>query len=232
MVQRRYENKFYQQDHENAAADIYNIDFSNNKIDPAYPIPKGSPALGIPTSVNLGPVPFVVQPFLSLLTLDLSNMLTEYGADPGEIPSFAGATDIPPFETFHTYDYGQLDIYFQPDSGGTPVLMGSVTHGDNYSMDRFLENAGMIDLPLTAINYMQGYFYMQTGTKGCLQKTTCTYSRTSKECMQNKTSNKPIFIWLTGCHWYRAQLEHLIGSAHKCPGTRNNNGTGSKHEYG
>ena len=152
----------------NAAADIYNIDFSNNKIDPAYPIPKGSPALGIPTSVNLGPVPFVVQPFLSLLTLDLSNMLTEYGADPGEIPSFAGATDIPPFETFHTYDYGQLDIYFQPDSGGTPVLMGSVTHGDNYSMDRFLENAGMIDLPLTAINYMQGYFYMQTGTKRLL----------------------------------------------------------------
>ena len=29
MVQRRYENKFYQQDHENVAADIYNIDFSN-----------------------------------------------------------------------------------------------------------------------------------------------------------------------------------------------------------
>ena len=61
---------------------------------------------------------------------------------------------------------------------------------------------------------MQRLFYMQTGTKGCLQKTTCTYSRTSKECMQNKTNNKPIFIWLTGCHWYRAQLEHLIG---ECP---------------
>lgn len=149
----------------NAAADLYTIDQSNIND----PVKLGGGTLGIPTQVNLGPVPFVVQPLYSLLSLDLSNMLNEYGAGPGAYPSFAGNGDLAPYQTFHNYDYGQLDIYFKPDADA-PTWVGSITHADDYNMDKFITTAGMIDLSFNNTNYLQGHFYLQSSSQILLKE--------------------------------------------------------------
>ena len=111
-------------------------------------------------------MPFVVQPFLSLLTLDLSICLRNTALTRRDTFLCRGYRYTTP-ETFIPTIMGSWIFTFSPIRRYSCV-MGSVTHGDNYSMDGFLENAGMIDLPLTAINYIQGYFIYKPEQKRLL----------------------------------------------------------------
>lgn len=176
----------------NAAADLYTIDSST--IDD--PVKLGGGTLGIPATVNLGPVPFVVQPDLSLLSLDLSNMLNEYGSDAGPYPSFAGNGDLAPYQAFHNYYYGQIDVMFQPDAGGSPTQIGYITHEANYSMDNFIVNAGMVDLPFSNTDYLQGYFYLQAGSS-TLVKENDLYILTDQQGIYAEQNQVPANLYMS-----------------------------------
>ncbi|QEC68920.1 hypothetical protein FRZ67_16980 [Panacibacter ginsenosidivorans] len=135
------------------------VAINSNGID--NPIPQGANGpLGIPSAVNLAPVPFIVNASLNLISLDLSNMLHEYGANPGTMPPYSGNGDIPPYQDFINYNYGTFNLMFQPDAGGSPSNIGSITYADNYNMQQFINTAGMVDISLPSGDYSTGYFYL------------------------------------------------------------------------
>ena len=123
------------------------------------PIPNGgTEPMPIPAKVNLAPIPFVTQVITvisdhkiiaekNIISLDLCNMLLEYGTNAGDLPPYAGVGDIQPFQEFVSYDFNNINISFYPDDGSGPVLIGSI-YNSNYTMGQFISNAGVYDLAL------------------------------------------------------------------------------------
>ncbi|MEO7265661.1 MAG: hypothetical protein ABIW38_12140, partial [Ferruginibacter sp.] len=123
------------------------------------PVPNGtSQPLGIPASVNLAPIPFLVNAQGDLISLDLCNMLIEYGTNPGNLPGYAGIGDIQPYQDFINYIVGNINVSFKPDDGSSPLFIGSIEPGD-YEMSQFITTAGVADLALQkGVNYQNGAF--------------------------------------------------------------------------
>lgn len=123
------------------------------------PVPyKSNKQLGLPASVNLAPIPFIVDTKRDLISLDLCNMLMEYGTNPGKLPAYAGMGDIQPYQDFVNYNFENINVSFRPDNGSNPVFMGSIAYTD-YVMSRFITTGGVADLPLPkGIDYLNGSF--------------------------------------------------------------------------
>lgn len=114
--------------------------------------------LGIPKSVNLAPIPFSVDAKRNLISLDLCNMLIEYGTNPGDLPVYAGVGDIQPYQSFVNYNFGNITVSFRPDDGSGPCIIGTIKP-DDYEMSQFVTTGGVADLSLTTgINYQNGAF--------------------------------------------------------------------------
>lgn len=130
------------------------------------PMPKGSTQrLQLPPSVQLAPAFLKYDPAYNLISLDLINTLPEYGVVEGNLANYAGKGDVPPFNSFETYDFGAIDLYFLPDSSSNPVKVGSFNHGDDYNMQQYLAKGGMVDLVATEVNsFNNGSFYLNIGT--------------------------------------------------------------------
>lgn len=123
------------------------------------PLPNGTnKQLGIPATVNLAPIPFIVNIQRNSISLDLCNMMAEYGTNPGNLPPHAGIGDINPYQDFVNYNFENINISFLPDNGSPPVMIGSITYPD-YEMSRFITTGGVSDLPLpTGVDYLEGAF--------------------------------------------------------------------------
>jgi hypothetical protein len=137
----------------------FSIDTS--KMHAPTPVGGGDQPLSIPKSVFLGTALLKINDKKKLITLDLSNMCNEYGTGFGNMPPFAGRGDVPPFVSFSNYDYGNISLMYQPDSGAGSLLVGTITYEDDYNMSRFLESGGMVDLPASQMDYSDGYFYLE-----------------------------------------------------------------------
>jgi hypothetical protein len=142
------------------------IDTSNMQA-PA-PVGRGNQPLSIPKTVFLGTALLKINDKKDLISLDVSNMCNEYGVGFGNTASFAGNGDVPPFTSFSNYNYGNISLMYQPDSGGSPMLVGTITYDRDYNMNRFIETGGMIDLQVSPMDYSQGYFYLMINGIGAL----------------------------------------------------------------
>jgi hypothetical protein len=120
--------------------------------------------LTVPGSVNLGAIQFIHNKDSNLISLDLINCINEYGTgtNPNNKPPYAGPGDIPPFQSFESYNFGEFTLMFQPDSPGSPQIVGIFNFDNNYNMSQLLAHGGMVDLKVpTGINYSGGYFYLE-----------------------------------------------------------------------
>jgi hypothetical protein len=114
------------------------------------PMPYGeNKSLGMPSAVNLAPIPFAGNSVQKIVSFDFCNMLLEYGTNPGNLPTYAGISDIQPYQDFVNYDFAEdINISFLPDDGSGAVIIGSLYSG-NYSMSQFIINAGVYDFTWT-----------------------------------------------------------------------------------
>ena len=133
-------------------------------IDKKIPKPKtkGGSELSVPKSINLGPIQFIYNSSLNLISLDIINFINEYGKNPAAEPaSYAGDSDIPAYQTFQTYKYGVFTLMFQSDTPGSPQMVGSLSYNTDYNMKQLLATGGLIDIAVTSTtNYSNGYFYL------------------------------------------------------------------------
>jgi hypothetical protein len=177
----------------NPSASQLNLDISNIN----NPIQQGTnKALGVLSTVNLAPVPFWINQSAGLLSLDLSNMLNEYGDGTGNIPSFAGSGDIPPYQQFINYNYGIFTLMFQPDAGGSPTLIGSITY-DDYNMQQFISTAGMVDIAVIPGNsYSNGYFYLTLSENTCMTEDNL-YITTDQQGIYAEQNQSPANLYMS-----------------------------------
>jgi hypothetical protein len=143
------------------ASNPININLSG--IPQAQPLPVGSTPLGIWPAVQLGPVHFIINQQTNLLSLDFINAINEYGTNPDNYPSFAGSGDIPPFQDFVNYNYGDFELIFQPDSGAA-LNLATITYAGDYNMPQFLATGGMVDIVVPQVDYSGGMFYITLNT--------------------------------------------------------------------
>jgi hypothetical protein len=130
-----------------------------SKIPP--PVTKAGTPLSVANSVNLAPIQFWHNKQFNLLTLDITNSVNEYGTDPGALVPYAGGADIPPFQSFESFDYGIFSLYFKPDNGAQPSLIGTFNFTNDYQMQQLLASAGMIDFGVPgSADFSKGIFYI------------------------------------------------------------------------
>ncbi|MDI1324044.1 MAG: hypothetical protein PSV36_14930 [Algoriphagus sp.] len=129
------------------------------------PVPVGSNTpVSLITSAQLPPAFLKVNPVKSLISLDVINTICEFGTGLGEYSPYGGDTSIPPFTGFENYDFGQLSLYFSPDNGSTPILIGSIDFANDYNMSTFLARGGVMDFPMPSnINWAEGTFQLKSG---------------------------------------------------------------------
>lgn len=124
--------------------------------------PKGSNTpLKLPAQIQLAPAFLQVNSALNLISLDLLNMLPEYGTSPGTLVNYAGDGDVPRYHVFETYDFGEIELYFVPDGNGVPLNIARLTHAQNYNMAQILASGGMVDvLSPPNISFEYGSFFL------------------------------------------------------------------------
>ena len=172
------------------------IAISTNGIAPAQPKGNNGP-VKIPSQVNLAPIPFIVDPASNLISLDLSNMLHEYGVNAGALPPYAGNGDIPAFQQFISYNYGNFTLMFQPDSGGTPITIGNITYDVNYNMQQFVASAGMVDLPsVSGYDYSLGSFNLFMNGALVMAENSL-YITTDQQGIYAEQSNTPTSLYMS-----------------------------------
>lgn len=125
-----------------------------------HPVTNGGTKLSVPNAVNLAPIQFIHNTPFNLLSFDISNAINEYGINPASRIGYSGNGDIPAFQSFESYDFGTFSIWFQSDSGGTPLNIGNFDFNNNYNMQQLLATGGIIDFNVNhGADYSQGYFY-------------------------------------------------------------------------
>lgn len=134
---------------------------SINVTDIPKPVTKSGKVLAVSNSINLAPVQFLHNQQFNLLSIDVINTINEYGTNPGALPDYAGDDDIPAYQNFDSYNFGQFFILFQPDIGGTPIQIGKFDFENNYNMQQLLSTGGMVDIKINAsADFSKGYFYI------------------------------------------------------------------------
>jgi hypothetical protein len=132
------------------------------KIDTSnIPIPKtkGGRKLSVPGTIVPGPVQFWYHQDVNLLTLDVINLINEYGTTTAPIAPFAGDSDIPTYQEFEAYDFGTLTLVFKADDTGAETLIGEISFDEHYNMQQLLATGGLIDLvPPSGIDFGAGSF--------------------------------------------------------------------------
>jgi hypothetical protein len=129
------------------------------------PVTKVGKQLSVANSVNLAPIQFWHNKEFNLLSIDIINMINEYGTNPGELLPYAGPGDIPPFQNFESFDYGTFNVFFKID-GETPIPIGAFNFNNDYQMQRLLASAGMIDFAVPQeSDFSKGAFYIMLSGK-------------------------------------------------------------------
>ncbi|MDN3204107.1 hypothetical protein [Algoriphagus sediminis] len=125
---------------------------NNPKLDVGHldlPIPQGSnEGITIESQVQLPPAFVRVNPTKKVISLDVINTICEYGIGFGDYSCYGGDTAIPPFKSFENFDFNTLSLYFIPDDQSGNVLIGSLTHTEDYNMAVFLAKGGVMDFKI------------------------------------------------------------------------------------
>lgn len=125
------------------------------------PVTKARNKLSVAGPVNLGPIQFIHNQQLNLLSLDIINFINEYGTNPAPLAVYAGNNDIPAFQNFLSYNFGTFTLMFKPDNGSSSQNIGSFDHNNNYNMQQLLATGGVIDFAvIPGSDFSKGYFYL------------------------------------------------------------------------
>lgn len=160
------------------------------------PKTKSNTYLSVASNVTLSPVPFYFNENSQILSIDLLNSINEFGSNPGSIPPYAGSTDVYPFTTFESYNYGQIQLCFQPDSGGSASVVKSFTFEADYNMYNLLATGGVIDINVgNTTNYTSGSFFMTINGSTVLYET--DHLITSDQMGNYAQQNQPDFNYMS-----------------------------------
>jgi hypothetical protein len=129
------------------------------------PTTLGGTKVQLNSTFQLSPAFLKINSAYNVISLDIISTICEYGSGFGTKPCYGGPTAILPFLSFENYDHGTLNLYFNPDNGASPILIGQIDHINDYNMATFLARGGVMDFPLPSnINWSQGIFSLLAGT--------------------------------------------------------------------
>ncbi len=117
----------------------------------------------INSSVDLPNIQFLHNSRYNLVSLDLINAINEYGivTEGTPYPSTSAGGDVKPFSKFENCNFGTFHLQWTQDGGGAPNTIGKFNWENDYNMNQFLANGGMVDLPVDASeDYSKGTFQL------------------------------------------------------------------------